>query len=148
MVYMLVKTFWCLLKQILITAEPWFFLLRWLNFGGILGTGTNQNIKNWKKNWKSDYLSNKCPSSKHMLSSHGFKRIKHFLRSMYICLHGIVRFMKHLLEEERPSYHFNILPKAVKEAYSFSCSADYKIINLQRTCFEEGDKILCIALPV
>ena len=52
----------------------------------------------------------------------------------------MVKFMKHLLEEQRPTYHFSILPKAVEEAFSFSCSLDYEINNLQRTCSEEVDE--------
>ena len=57
----------------------------------------------------------------------------------YICLYGMVEFMKRLLEEQRSPHRFSILLNIVKVS-SLKKRADYDLKILKMTCTDVGDK--------
>ena len=48
--------------------------------------------------------------------------------------------MKKVLKDQKLFHHFNVFPNAVKEAFSFTTSADYDHDKLKIQCEDEGDK--------
>ena len=48
--------------------------------------------------------------------------------------------MKKELKDQKLFHRFNVFPNAVKEAFSFTTSADYDHDKLKSQCEDEGDK--------
>ena len=104
-------------------------------FDGITGKETAKRIKNWNKNQ---------PSGR----SRSIKQIRikytYILQTQYyeektytqkfICPLGMVKYMKKVPKDQKLFHPFNVFPNAVKEAFSFTTSADYEHDKLKIQC--------------
>ena len=110
-------------------------------FDGIHGKETNKRIKNWQKNQPAGrWRSVKQIRIKYTYITQSWFNDDKTFSQKFICPLGMVNFIKNLLEEERSSHRFSILPNAVKEAFLLSNSADYDKDNLKIVCTDDGDK--------
>ena len=53
---------------------------------------------------------------------------------------GYGKYMEKVLKNQKLFHRFNVFPNAVKEAFSFTTSADYNNEKLKIQCEDEGDK--------
>ena len=64
------------------------------------------------------------------------KKLKH--KNSFVMV--MVKYMKKVLKDQKLFHRFNVLPNAVKEAFSFTTSADYDHDKLKIQYEDEGDK--------
>ena len=96
---------------------------------------TAKHIKNWNKNQ---------PSGRWRLIKQIRIKYTYTLQAWYyeektytqklICPLGMVKYMKKVLKDQKLFHCFNVFPNAVKEAFSFTTSADYEHDKLKIQC--------------
>ena len=100
-----------------------------------------KQIKNWNKNQPSGrWRSIKQIRIKYTYILQTLYYEEKTYTQKFICPLGMVKYMKKVLKDQKLFHPFNVFPNAVKEAFSFTTSADYDHDKLKIQCEDEGDK--------
>ena len=87
---------------------------------------TAKHIKNWNKNQPSrGWRSIKQIRIKYTYTLQTWYYEEKTYTQKFICPLGMVKYMKKVLKDQKLFHRFNVFPNAVKEAFSFTTSADY-----------------------
>lgn len=110
-------------------------------FDGINGKETAKRIKNWKKNQPAGkWRAVKQVRIKYTYILQTWSYDEKTFTQKFICPLGMVKYMSNLLEDKKLYHRFNVLPNAIKAAFSLTSADDYNNENLSINCEDEGDK--------
>ena len=110
-------------------------------FDGITGKETAKRTKNRNKNQSSGrWRSIKQIRIKYIYILQTLYYEEKTYTQKFICPLGMVKYRKNVLKDQKLFHGFSVFPNAVKEAFSFTTSADYDHDKLKRQCEDEGDK--------
>ena len=104
-------------------------------FDGITGKETAKRTKNRNKNQSSGrWRSIKQIRIKYIYILQTLYYEEKTYTQKFICPLGMVKYRKNVLKDQKLFHGFSVFPNAVKEAFSFTTSADYDHDKLKRQC--------------